>query len=104
MIDTGAEGTAAPPSPPTKRARTRQVAGIPRRRRKTGDPWQIQALRGLLPLAVVVGFLGLGMVLAVLAYDATGSEVISVIAAGCGLVMAVLFTERMVVRLLDLFS
>ncbi|MDO9066025.1 MAG: hypothetical protein Q7U96_02955 [Chloroflexota bacterium] len=103
-MDTDAEGTAAPPSPPKKRRRNGWAPGIPRRRRKAGDPWQIQVLRGLLPLVVVVGFLGLGMVLAVLAYNAIGSEMFSVVAAGSGLVLAALFTQRVVSRMLEFFS
>ena len=103
-MDTDAEGTAAPPSPPKKRRRNGWAPGIPHRRRKAGEPWQIQALRGLLPLVVVVSFLVLGMVLAVMAYNATGSETFSVVVAGSGLVLAGLFTQRVVARMLEFLS
>jgi hypothetical protein len=100
--DTG--GTILSPKSPKQRRRTAWGQGIPRRRRKTGEPWQIQVIRGLLPLAVVAGFLILGLILAVLAYNATGSEALAVIAGGIGLGLAILFTERVSGRLLDYFS
>ncbi len=103
-METEAEKAEAAPGGTTKRRRSRWVPGIPRRRRKGREPWQIQALQGLLPVGVVVGFLALGMVLAVVAYDATGSETISVFAGGIGLGMAVFLTPRVAACLLDYFS
>jgi hypothetical protein len=100
--DSGA--TAASPQPPRQHRRTSWGQGIPRRRQKTGEPWQIQVVRGMLPLGVVAGFLALGLIFAVLAYNATGSETLALVAAGIGLVMACLFTERIAARLLDYFS
>ena len=104
MNDTNPAGTAAPPIPPKKRGRNSWAPGIPRRRRKAGEPWQLQTLRGLLPLVVVMGFVALGVVLAVLVFGATGSETLSVVAAGSGLVLAGFFTQRVVARLLEYFS
>jgi hypothetical protein len=104
VIDPDSGGSTLVPQPPKQRRRTSWGQGIPRRRRKTGEPWQIQVIRGMLPLGVVAGFLALGLILAVLAYNATGSETLAVVAGGIGLVMAILFTERVARRLLDYFS
>ncbi len=88
----------------SKKRRGRWVPGIPRRRRRGREPWQIQAIKGLTPVAVVLGFLAVGMVLAVLSYGVTASETVATIAGAGGLVMAAFLTPRVVARVLDYFS
>jgi hypothetical protein len=103
-METDGQGSTGAASPPKRPAHNRWAPGIPRRRRKTGEPWPMQALGGLLPLIVVVAFLALGMVVALLVYGITGSETSSVVTAGSGLVMAALLTQRVVGRILEFFS
>jgi hypothetical protein len=89
---------------PKKSPGNRWGQEIPRRGRNTDEAWQITALRGLLPVLAVIGFLALAVVLSVLTYDLTGSAALSVIVAAAALAMAALFGQRVVVRILDLFS
>jgi hypothetical protein len=104
LTDSESGETAAPRKPSRHRRGSTWGQGIPRRRRKTSDAWQIQVLSGLLPLGVAAGFLAVGLVLAVLTYTATGSEAFSLVAGGIGLGLAILFTDRVAGRLLDYFS